>query len=108
MTAIPPELVQASIDDDPELKRRIKALVNLAVDEAHELLVSGSPSIKQNVMRTLLPAAVRAAQANKQDEELATLREQMALLIAEIRTPISEPHPPHLSVVDSDERPASS
>ena len=104
MTMLPPELING-LGEDEEVRAQVKSLVLESITMAHELLTSASPMIRQQIMKSVLPHAVRAATAEKDRAELQKLQVMMHDLMKEVREGTVESTTPHLEVVYSDEEP---
>lgn len=82
------------VDIDPEavaqamtveaVKARIVALTLRSLDHAEELLEDGTPQVKMQVMRSVIPTLVKSLAKDEQDAELAELRAQMVELRKDI------------------------
>lgn len=74
-----------SVVDDPEVKTRVKALALLALDEAQDMILRGSPSVKQSMIRSIMPALVASLKESQTGDGLEGLRESQTKLFQEMR-----------------------
>jgi hypothetical protein len=77
--------VQAAMAMDDQLRARAVRLVDMMLDEAEKMLRTGTPAVKMNLMRTALPAAMKALGQEDRTDENAQLREDVRELAAEFR-----------------------
>lgn len=77
-------LVNAVVDD-PEVKSAVKSLALTALAEAKEVLITGNPQSKQNVMRMLMPALVASLKETTTGDGLESLRDTQNALFAAMR-----------------------
>lgn len=76
------------LEGDDDVRRKMKELALLAIDEARDLLERGIPSIQMQVIRSLLPAMNKALAA-RDDRDLRQLKEDVASMQAAFRADIS-------------------
>jgi hypothetical protein len=62
------------------VKARVNALVHLMLDEVESQLVNGTPAVKAQLLNRTLPAIMKELREEQEDDELTTLREQMAVM----------------------------
>jgi len=74
------EITKAAVADDTELQERARKLINLTLRQAEIDITTGTPQVRHALMRAVIPAIVKLSENQQQVDELAELREQMALM----------------------------
>lgn len=72
--------IEAAVKQDAELAEAARALANKAIVIATRYLESGSPQMQLRVIQSLLPAIAKGLHDKGESEQLAMLREELALL----------------------------
>lgn len=78
------QLINAVVDDT-DVKAAVKALAMSALNEAQEIIDSGAPQQKSNVLRMLLPALVASLKETQSGDGLEELRKTQNELFAATR-----------------------
>lgn len=87
-------LVYAAINEDEELKLRIRKLAWNVVNKAEFLLENGNPTVQLSVMKNIMPAITRALTQQAEDDKYETLLHEFQDLRGELVghiTPIDAP-----------------
>lgn len=74
-----------SVVDDTEVKHAVKSLALQALSEASDIIATGNPQSKQNIMRMLLPALVQSLKETNTGDGLEELRETQKALFKETK-----------------------
>lgn len=77
-------LVNAVVDD-PQIKTMVKGLAMDALREAKDILENGTPQVKQNLIRVLMPALVASLKETNSGDGLEELRKTQNALFASVR-----------------------
>ncbi len=74
-----------AVVDDPDVKAMVKSLAMDALAEAQDMIRRGSPSVKQSVIRAVMPALVASLKESQVGDGLTDLRAKQNQLFGEIR-----------------------
>lgn len=77
-------LVNAVVDD-PEVKAMVKSLAMDALAEARDMIHRGSPIVKQNLIRALMPALVSSLKESSTTDNSEEIRTKQNELFAAMR-----------------------
>ena len=78
-------MVAGALHNDPVIQNRVRTLALASLDECERLIREGAPPVKMQVMRTLMPAFVKALERSKEDEDIKALKVQLMDLMSEMR-----------------------
>ena len=86
-------MIAGALHNDPVIQNRVRELALRSLDECERLIFEGSTPTKMQVMRTLMPAFVKALERSKEDEDIKDLKRQLMDLMTEMRNgpPSEEP-----------------
>lgn len=90
--------VTAVVTDDAEIRSKVGRFVKLAISVAEHDLRTGSPAVRATLIRSVVPAMVKAMTVDDSPDEHAELRAQFSDLMAEIRQGVYNPAPPEPEV----------
>lgn len=74
------KLAAAAVNTSPHLQQRINNLVSELLDEAEEIMESGTPKAKADLINRMIPHVVRQMNDKAEDESLVQLRKDMQAL----------------------------
>lgn len=83
--------VTATVAEDAELRARVASFVNRAISQAEGLLLTGTPQVQAQLIRSVVPAMVKAMTVDDAPDEHADLRMQFEELMAELRSGVADP-----------------
>lgn len=83
--------VEAAVSSDDQLRAQVGSFVKRAIGEAEALLVTGSPAVKAQLVRSVVPAMVKAMTVDDSPDEHAELRDRFDDLMAELRSGVADP-----------------
>lgn len=86
--------VEAAVGADEELRAEVGSFVRMAITESKRLMVTGSPATKVNLIRSVVPAMVKAMTVDDSADEHSVLREEFRDLMAEVRQGVYNPKAP--------------
>lgn len=78
------EIVDLAIGHDERVANAARQLTATAITRLNAVLQYGTPQQQQQVLRAFIPALLRQAEKNEQNEEIAQLRADLAELRAEM------------------------
>lgn len=81
------------VAEDDELKSRVRGLIDLMLEQSEELIQTGTPAIKLQLMKSVIPALVKEMRPAEKNDELAELRTAMRELYASLRENVASPRP---------------
>lgn len=73
------------VADDPEVKDAARSLALAAIAEARQMLHQSQPTLKLQLIRSLLPTALASLKDNPENEHTRSLRDEMDALFKEMR-----------------------
>ena len=79
------------VSTDDQVRREAAAFVNLAIRQAKGLLLTGTPDVKAQLIRSVVPAMVKAVTVDDSADEHADLRAAFRELAAELRAEVADP-----------------
>ncbi len=92
------------IATDPEVRDRMRRIVNKALDELEFLVVHGSTPTKIRLLGTSMNSAMRTAVApSEQDGDAAKLRAQWEQIAAAMREPLEQQFAPPTTAEELDQ-----
>lgn len=72
-----------------EIRDEYRALAKEMVDEARKILRTGTPQLKQSLLKSVVPTVIRdSLQEKHEDEDLKTMKTRLDALMDEIRAGI--------------------
>lgn len=73
------------VADDPDIRGRMKVLVNTLLDDAFHLVKFGTPQERMNLMRAVVPALMRGMQGGDANASEAREKQAYERMMAELR-----------------------
>lgn len=67
-------IIIAALQDDDELKQRVRRLAYKVIAQSERLIDHGSPSVQQMVIKSVMPAITAALKAEAEDERFEHMR----------------------------------
>lgn len=95
--------VTAAVSDDAELRGRVASFVNRAISQAEGLLLTGSPQVQAQLIRSVVPAMVKAMTVDDSPDEHADMRAEFEELMTELRSGVADPSLPAASALQPPE-----
>lgn len=77
-------IVQAALSTDEQLVAAARELTSVALVEIHNILQFGTPAAKQQILRSFIPALVKAGGEKSENQELAELQQRFEAFRAEM------------------------
>lgn len=74
------------IASDPDMRARIKALLNSMIDQVEYQMRHGTPGTRATLMKAALPAMMRSLKDKTETDEVVNLRNAYLELLHEVRT----------------------
>lgn len=76
------------IGDDPEIKAKIRLLINMMLENAFRTMLSGTTKERTDMSRALMPSIIKMTAQNQTGPD--ALRAQMEKMFAEMRGELEE------------------
>ena len=79
------EALKAGIEADEQSRVRVRRFVDRAMRQAEELLITGSPDVQAQLIKSVVPAMVKALE-QREDDDVSDVREEFREFMAEMRS----------------------
>ena len=83
-----PGSLAAGLEDDADVRAAIKSLALGVIEQCHDILETGMPQTKIQLIKIVLPLATKALTATQEKDDLGDLREQMKELYGAVEKAI--------------------
>lgn len=97
--------VTAVVSEDAALRARVASFVNRAIGQAEGLLLTGTPEVQAQLIRSVVPAMVKAMATDDSPDEHADMRAQFQELMAELRAGVADPSVPAVTELPPEDKP---
>lgn len=69
-------IVNAALSTDEQLVAAARELTGIAITEIHGILKFGTPAAKQQILRSFIPALIKAGGEKSENQELSDLKDK--------------------------------
>lgn len=87
--------------NDAEIEQQVRRLAKSALDHAQYILNYGTPALKMQVIKSVLPAMTKELAREQENDIIAEMRNEMAAMFDEMRGGV--PESPSAASEDEDE-----
>ncbi len=77
------------VSDDDAIKARVRRLVISTIELYEEMLITGTPAVKAQLIRSVVPAMLKEMQEEKVDDSIVNLRAEMREMMEQVRQPVT-------------------